>query len=376
MSKLKNWVLSLIDDNAKTDIEIQLFVEKSSDECKSNGKFLSILTDKKDGFSNPELQKVFSTKDILITGNGVLPQLRLGKFDEPQPVLPKTHKRYKEYKQEFEKYFENSLKRLRVINFENETSGVNISADELVDLNSRLTKEKVPHKEFNVDRLDKYIKLEFIANNVNAALVFLRKFVAATQDNHWNTTILLCKKDYDNQKQYDCALSTVVIDDVQSINDMYISTQITNQLIHVLQSKSSKSQKLKDFLSLPSGNLGLLNSILGKDIFSDLELTDVEKKEINVKRIKDFVCIFENYQNVFKKITKEQFRQIRKWINDNYIDTLSTDENLTAIIEKMAELLKVSPDAVKNINQFENFAQFKETGKKVRGELITFDFLN
>ena len=35
MSKLKNWVLSLIDDNAKTDIEIQLFVEKSSDECKT-----------------------------------------------------------------------------------------------------------------------------------------------------------------------------------------------------------------------------------------------------------------------------------------------------------------------------------------------------
>ena len=370
MSKLKNWVLSLIDNDAKTDIEIQLFVEKSSDECKSNGKFLSILTDKKDGFSNPELQKVFSTKDILITGNGVLPQLRLGKFDEPQPVLPKTHKRYKEYKQEFEKYFENSLKRLRVINFENETSGVNVSADEIADLNSRLT--KVPHKEFNVSRLDKYIKLEFTANNVNAVLVFLRKFVATTQDNHWNTTILLRKKDYDNQKQYDCALSTVVIDDVQSINDMYISTQITNQLIHVLQSKSSKSQKLKDFLCLPFGNLDLLNSILEKDIFADLELTDVEKKEINVNHIKDFVYMFDNYQNVFKKITKDQFRQIRKWIKENDINTSLTDK----IIEKMAELLKVSPDEVKNINQFENFAQFKETGKKVRSELITFDFLN
>ena len=374
MSKLKNWVLSLIDNDAKTDIEIQLFVEKSSDECKSNGKFLSILTDKKDGFSNPELQKVFSTKDILITGNGVLPQLRLGKFDEPQPVLPKTHKRYKEYKKEFEKYFSNSLERLRVINFENETSGVNVSADELDDLNYRLVKEE--RKEFNVFHLNKYIKLEFTANNINAALVFLRKFVAVTQDNHWNTTILLRKKDYDNQKQYDCALSTVVIEDVQSINDMYISTQITNQLIHVLQSKSNKSQKLKDFLSLPSGNLGLLNSILGKDIFAELELADVEKKEINVKRIKDFVHIFENYQNVFKKITKDQFRQIRKWINENNIDTSSTDENSNAIIEKMAELLKVSPDVVKNINQFENFAQFKETGKKVRGELITFDFLN
>ena len=374
MSKLKNWVLSLIDNDAKTDIEIQLFVEKSSDECKSNGKFLSILTDKKDGFSNPELQKVFSTKDILITGNGVLPQLRLGKFDEPQPVLPKTHKRYKEYKKEFEKYFSNSLERLRVINFENETSGVNVSADELDDLNYRLVKEE--RKEFNVVHLNKYIKLEFTANNINAALVFLRKFVAVTQDNHWNTTILLRKKDYDNQKQYDCALSTVVIEDVQSINDMYISTQITNQLIHVLQSKSNKSQKLKDFLSLPSGNLGLLNSILGKDIFAELELADVEKKEINVKRIKDFVHIFENYQNVFKKITKDQFRQIRKWINENNIDTSSTDENSNAIIEKMAELLKVSPDAVKNINRFENFAQFKETGKKVRGELITFDFLN
>ena len=374
MSKLKNWVLSLIDNDAKTDIEIQLFVEKSNDECKSNGKFLSILTDKKDGFSNPELQKVFSTKDILITGNGVLPQLRLGKFDEPQPVLPKTHKRYKEYKKEFEKYFSNSLERLRVINFENETSGVNVSADELDDLNYRLVKEE--RKEFNVFHLNKYIKLEFTANNINAALVFLRKFVAVTQDNHWNTTILLRKKDYDNQKQYDCALSTVVIEDVQSINDMYISTQITNQLIHVLQSKSNKSQKLKDFLSLPSGNLGLLNSILGKDIFAELELADVEKKEINVKRIKDFVHIFENYQNVFKKITKDQFRQIRKWINENNIDTSSTDENSNAIIEKMAELLKVSPDVVKNINQFENFAQFKETGKKVRGELITFDFLN
>ena len=374
MSQLKNWVLSLIDNDAKTDIEIQLFVEKSSDECKSNGKFLSILTDKKDGFSNPELQKVFSTKDILITGNGVLPQLRLGKFDEPQPVLPKTHKRYKEYKKEFEKYFSNSLERLRVINFENETSGVNVSADELDDLNYRLVKEE--RKEFNVVHLNKYIKLEFTANNINAALVFLRKFVAVTQDNHWNTTILLRKKDYDNQKQYDCALSTVVIEDVQSINDMYISTQITNQLIHVLQSKSNKSQKLKDFLSLSSGNLGLLNSILGKDIFAELELADVEKKEINVKRIKDFVHIFENYQNVFKKITKDQFRQIRKWINENNIDTSSTDENSNAIIEKMAELLKVSPDAVKNINRFENFAQFKETGKKVRGELITFDFLN
>ena len=374
MSQLKNWVLSLIDNDAKTDIEIQLFVEKSSDECKSNGKFLSILTDKKDGFSNPELQKVFSTKDILITGNGVLPQLRLGKFDEPQPVLPKTHKRYKEYKKEFEKYFSNSLERLRVINFENETSGVNVSADELDDLNYRLVKEE--RKEFNVVHLNKYIKLEFTANNINAALVFLRKFVAVTQDNHWNTTILLRKKDYDNQKQYDCALSTVVIEDVQSINDMYISTQITNQLIHVLQSKSNKSQKLKDFLSLPSGNLGLLNSILGKDIFAELELADVEKKEINVKRIKDFVHIFENYQNVFKKITKDQFRQIRKWINENNIDTSSTDENSNAIIEKMAELLKVNPDAVRNINQFENFAQFKETGKKVRGELITFDFLN
>ena len=147
-------------------------------------------------------------------------------------------------------------------------------------------------------------------------------------------------------------------------------------MIHVLQSKSNKSQKLKDFLSLPSGNLGLLNSILGKDIFAELELADVEKKEINVKRIKDFVHIFENYQNVFKKITKDQFRQIRKWINENNIDTSSTDENSNAIIEKMAELLKVSPDAVKNINRFENFAQFKETGKKVRGELITFDFLN
>ena len=177
----------MIDNDAKTDIEIQLFVEKSSDECKSNGKFLSILTDKKDGFSNPELQKVFSTKDILITGNGVLPQLRLGKFDEPQPVLPKTHKRYKEYKKEFEKYFENSLKRLRVINFENETSGVNISAAELDDLNYRLIKEEP--KEFNIARLDRYIKLEFTANNVNAVLIFLRKFVAATQDNHWNTTI-------------------------------------------------------------------------------------------------------------------------------------------------------------------------------------------
>lgn len=374
MSNLKNWVLSLIDNDAKTDIEIQLFVEKSSDECKSNGKFLSILTDKKDGFSNPELQKVFSTKDILITGNGVLPQLRLGKFDEPQPVLSKTHKHYKEYKKEFEKYFENSLERLRVINFENETSGVNVSADELDDLNYRLVKEE--RKEFNVVHLNKYIKLEFTANNINAALVFLRKFVAVTQDNHWNTTILLRKKDYDNQKQYDCALSTVVIEDVQSINDMYISTQITNQLIHVLQSKSNKSQKLKDFLSLPSGNLGLLNSILGKDIFAELELADVEKKEINVKRIKDFVHIFENYQNVFKKITKDQFRQIRKWINENNIDTSSTDENSNAIIEKMAELLKVNPDAVRNINQFENFAQFKETGKKVRGELITFDFLN
>lgn len=374
MSNLKNWVLSLIDNDAKTDIEIQLFVEKSSDECKSNGKFLSILTDKKDGFSNPELQKVFSTKDILITGNGVLPQLRLGKFDEPQPVLPKTHKHYKEYKKEFEKYFENSLERLRVINFENETSGVNVSADELDDLNYRLVKEE--RKEFNVVHLNKYIKLEFTANNINAALVFLRKFVAVTQDNHWNTTILLRKKDYDNQKQYDCALSTVVIEDVQSINDMYISTQITNQLIHVLQSKSNKSQKLKDFLSLPSGNLGLLNSILGKDIFAELELADVEKKEINIKRIKDFVHIFENYQNVFKKITKDQFRQIRKWINENNIDTSSTDENSNAIIEKMAELLKVNPDAVMNINQFENFAQFKETGKKVRGELITFDFLN
>lgn len=374
MSKLKNWVLSLIDNDAKTDIEIQLFVEKSSDECKSNGKFLSILTDKKDGFSNPELQKVFSTKDILITGNGVLPQLRSGKFDEPQPVLPKTHKRYKEYKHEFEKYFENSLKRLRVINFENETSGVDISADELADLNHRLIKEEP--KEFNVARLDRYIKLEFIANNVNAALVFLRKFVAATQDKHWNTTIFLRKKDYDNQKQYDCALSTVVIDDVQSINDMYVSTQITNQLIHVLQSKSSKSQKLKDFLSLPGGNIGLLSSILGKDIFADLELSVFEKQEINVKRIKDFVHMFENYQNVFKKITKDQFRQVRRWINENDIDTSSTDENSTAIIEKMAELLKASPDVVKNINQFENFAQFKETGKKVRGELITFDFLN
>jgi len=374
MSKLKNWVLSLIDNDAKTDIEIQLFVEKSSDECKSNGKFLSILTDKKDGFSNPELQKVFSTKDILITGNGVLPQLRLGKFDEPQPVLPKTHKRYKEYKKEFEKYFENSLKRLRVINFENETSGVNISAAELDDLNYRLIKEEP--KEFNIARLDRYIKLEFTANNVNAVLIFLRKFVAATQDNHWNTTIFLRKKDYDNQKQYDCALSTVVIDDVQSINDMYISTQITNQLIHVLQSKNSKSQKLKDFLSLPGGNIGLLSSILGKDIFADLELSVFEKQEINVERIKDFVHMFENYQNVFKKITKDQFRQIRRWINENDIDTSSTDENSTAIIEKMAELLKASPDVVKNINQFENFAQFKETGKKVRGELITFDFLN
>ena len=374
MSKLKNWVLSLIDNDAKTDIEIQLFVEKSSDECKSNGKFLSILTDKKDGFSNPELKKVFSTKDILITGNGVLPQLRLGKFDEPQPVLPKTHKRYKEYKKEFEKYFENSLKRLRVINFENETSGVNISAAELDDLNYRLIKEEP--KEFNIARLDRYIKLEFTANNVNAVLIFLRKFVAATQDNHWNTTIFLRKKDYDNQKQYDCALSTVVIDDVQSINDMYISTQITNQLIHVLQSKNSKSQKLKDFLSLPGGNIGLLSSILGKDIFADLELSVFEKQEINVKRIKDFVHMFENYQNVFKKITKDQFRQVRRWINENDIDTSSTDENSTAIIEKMAELLKASPDVVKNINQFENFAQFKETGKKVRGELITFDFLN
>lgn len=374
MSKLKNWVLSLIDNDAKTDIEIQLFVEKSSDECKSNGKFLSILTDKKDGFSNPELQKVFSTKDILITGNGVLPQLRLGKFDEPQPVLPKTHKRYKEYKKEFEKYFENSLKRLRVINFENETSGVNISAAELDDLNYRLIKEEP--KEFNIARLDRYIKLEFTANNVNAVLIFLRKFVAATQDNHWNTTIFLRKKDYDNQKQYDCALSTVVIDDVQSINDMYISTQITNQLIHVLQSKNSKSQKLKDFLSLPGGNIDLLSSILGKDIFADLELSVFEKQEINVERIKDFVHMFENYQNVFKKITKDQFRQIRRWINENDIDTSSTDENSTAIIEKMAELLKASPDVVKNINQFENFAQFKETGKKVRGELITFDFLN
>lgn len=374
MSKLKNWVLSLIDNDAKTDIEIQLFVEKSSDECKSNGKFLSILTDKKDGFSNPELQKVFSTKDILITGNGVLPQLRSGKFDEPQPVLPKTHKRYKEYKKEFEKYFENSLKRLRVINFENKTSGVDVSSDEIDDLNSSLT--KVPHKEFNIARLDKYIKLEFTANNVNAALVFLRKFVVTTQDKHWNTTILLRKKDYDNQKQYDCALSTVVIDDVQSINDMYISTQITNQLIHVLQSKNSKSQKLKDFLSLPGGNIGLLSSILGKDIFADLELSVFEKQEINVKRIKDFVHMFENYQNIFKKITKDQFRQVRRWINENDIDTSSTDENSTAIIEKMAELLKVSPDAVKNINRFENFAQFKETGKKVRGELITFDFLN
>lgn len=374
MSKLKNWVLSLIDNDAKTDIEIQLFVEKSSDECKSNGKFLSILTDKKDGFSNPELQKVFSTKDILITGNGVLPQLRLGKFDEPQPVLPKTHKRYKEYKKEFEKYFENSLKRLRVINFENETSGVNISAAELDDLNYRLIKEEP--KEFNIARLDRYIKLEFTANNVNAVLIFLRKFVAATQDNHWNTTIFLRKKDYDNQKQYDCALSTVVIDDVQSINDMYISTQITNQLIHVLQSKNSKSQKLKDFLSLPGGNIVLLSSILGKDIFADLELSVFEKQEINVERIKDFVHMFENYQNVFKKITKDQFRQIRRWINENDIDTSSTDENSTAIIEKMAELLKASPDVVKNINQFENFAQFKETGKKVRGELITFDFLN
>ena len=374
MSNLKNLVLSLIDNDAKTDIEIQLFVEKSSDECKSNGKFLSILTDKKDGFSNPELQKVFSTKDILITGNGVLPQLHLGKFDEPQPVLPKTHKHYKEYKKEFEKYFENSLERLRVINFENETSGVNVSADELDDLNYRLVKEE--RKEFNVVHLNKYIKLEFTANNINAALVFLRKFVAVTQDNHWNTTILLRKKDYDNQKQYDCALSTVVIEDVQSINDMYISTQITNQLIHVLQSKSNKSQKLKDFLSLPSGNLGLLSSILGKDIFADLELSVFEKQEINVERIKDFVHMFENYQNVFKKITKDQFRQIRRWINENDIDTSSTDENSTAIIEKMAELLKASPDVVKNINQFENFAQFKETGKKVRGELITFDFLN
>ena len=374
MSNLKNWVLSLIDNDAKTDIEIQLFVEKSSDECKSNGKFLSILTDKKDGFSNPELQKVFSTKDILITGNGVLPQLRLGKFDEPQPVLSKTHKHYKEYKKEFEKYFENSLERLRVINFENETSGVNVSADELDDLNYRLVKEE--RKEFNVVHLNKYIKLEFTANNINAALVFLRKFVAATQDNHWNTTIFLRKKDYDNQKQYDCALSTVVIDDVQSINDMYISTQITNQLIHVLQSKNSKSQKLKDFLSLPGGNIGLLSSILGKDIFADLELSVFEKQEINVERIKDFVHMFENYQNVFKKITKDQFRQIRRWINENDIDTSSTDENSTAIIEKMAELLKASPDVVKNINQFENFAQFKETGKKVRGELITFDFLN
>lgn len=184
------------------------------------------------------------------------------------------------------------------------------------------------------------------------------------------------KKDYDNQKQYDCALSTVVIDDVQSINDMYISTQITNQLIHVLQSKNSKSQKLKDFLSLPGGNIGLLSSILGKDIFADLELSVFEKQEINVERIKDFVHMFENYQNVFKKITKDQFRQIRRWINENDIDTSSTDENSTAIIEKMAELLKASPDVVKNINQFENFAQFKETGKKVRGELITFDFLN
>lgn len=374
MSNLKNLVLSLIDNDAKTDIEIQLFVEKSSDECKSNGKFLSILTDKKDGFSNSELQKVFSTKDILITGNGVLPQLRSGKFDEPQPVLPKTHKHYKEYKKEFEKYFENSLERLRVINFENETSGVNISAAELDDLNYRLIKEEP--KEFNIARLDRYIKLEFTANNVNAVLIFLRKFVAATQDNHWNTTIFLRKKDYDNQKQYDCALSTVVIDDVQSINDMYISTQITNQLIHVLQSKNSKSQKLKDFLSLPGGNIGLLSSILGKDIFADLELSVFEKQEINVERIKDFVHMFENYQNVFKKITKDQFRQIRRWINENDIDTSSTDENSTAIIEKMAELLKASPDVVKNINQFENFAQFKETGKKVRGELITFDFLN